>query len=615
VIEGLDQWLEALTQLSLREPDPRSETLEEAASSPTLPVGEVARRLKEAMRAIGARLTPDRRRSTTEWVVWLEDLLDEIGFPMQISPEAGTVRLESERPAFERLRETLRALVLGESLVGPQPLNYDEFLDELHSAISGASYHEQPSAAPAIDVLRLLDARGGRYQAVAILGLSEGVLPEVEREDPLLDEEIRAALGLDSRLVRQQAGLFYQAATRSDKYLLLTRPYLADDGEAWEASPFWQAIRGLLTVPPRRASPEDPRPLQEAASPNELLFWGVRRGSMPVSLLEPHRERWARLQHRREVLNARISPQPLGPYEGGLAGSAAELAARFGPGQVWSPSRLELYGTCAHLFFASHLLELSVQEPPRPGMDARQLGSLLHELLEAGYRLAADPSDPESVLHALEGAQAGIFESAPRRYGFRPTALWAIEQAELHQAIEETIRGLAEIGREWAPIGLELPFGMHASPPLELDLGGSRVHVRGVIDRVDRRPDGSLRVIDYKTGVGNLSPRDLNQGRRIQLPIYSLAAQETLELGRVVEGFYWSILAGKRGTLRLSQYQAPEPTDGHGPPAAYATARGHVRRIVEGIRAGDFRPIPPPGGCPNYCPAAAWCWRYQPARR
>ncbi len=177
-------------------------------------------------------------------------------------------------------------------------------------------------------------------------------------------------------------------------------------------------------------------------------------------------------------------------------------------------------------------------------------------------------------------------------------------------------------------------FGLEPRAPLELVVDGKAVRVRGMIDRLDKREDGALRVIDYKTGSGRLSVRELDEGRRIQLPLYALAAQDALELGAVVEGFYWAILAGKRSSLRLSNYRSPEDeggvgpgaaegagrvgrgvsqgAGGVGPDAAYDTARRHVSRIVDGVSSGHFEPVPPPGGCPSYCPAAAWCWRYQP---
>src|SRR4030066_102545 len=95
-------------------------------------------------------------------------------------------------------------------------------------------------------------------------------------------------------------------------------PWRPAGGGTGGARPFWGAAERILPHPPRRIRPEAPRPLQEAGSPQELLFWGVRRGGMPASLLEPHRERWAELQHSRDVLAARSQREPDGAYEGDL---------------------------------------------------------------------------------------------------------------------------------------------------------------------------------------------------------------------------------------------------------------------------------------------------------
>jgi len=624
VVEGLDQWEEALTRLAQAEPDPAAEGLEEGLPIFAAPKGEVAARLLGALQALAKRLSPARPRTTAGWVEWLEDLLDELEFPERTAADPDRSGADREHTAFERLRETLRALLWGEIVTGEQKLSYDEFLDELSGAVEATPNRQRLSDGPAVDVLGLLEAPGRSHQAVVVMGLSEGLLPAVEREDPFLDEDTRAALGLESRLGREQPGLFYQAVTRADSHLLLSRPYLADDGEAWEASPFWRAVERMLSGSPRRIRPEGPRPLEEAGSPQELLFWGVRRGGMPASLLEPHRDRWSELQHSRDVLAARSQRAPDGAYEGDLAVLAQVLSGRFPADHLWSPSRLETYGACPHMFFASHLLGLDVRGPPEPGLDAAQLGSILHEILEAAYAAAEDLSSVDSVLQALDQVRDPILDHAPERHGFRPTPLWAIERAQHAESLRETVRALAEQGADWIPIGLELAFGIGGKPPLELQLAGRVARVRGIIDRLDQRPDGGLRVIDYKTGRSRLNVGELDEGRRIQLPLYALAAQEALGLGQVVDGFYWAILAAERGSLRLSNYRAPEEAVGAssglggstpeaGPAAAYATARGHVGRILDGVSAGVFPPMPPPGGCPEYCPAAAWCWRYQPA--
>ena len=606
VLEGLDQWEQALTQLMHAE---GSESVEDGSSVFSVPKGELAERLLGVLQAFAKRLTPAASRPTSKWAEWLENLLDELKFPDRTSDER-------DHPAFLRLRETMRALVLGEIVAGVLELSYGEFLDELRTAVDAATFREgRPLYEPAINVLRPLEARGGRYQAVIVMGLSEGLVPVVEREDPFLNETTREQLGLELRLGREQGGLFYHAITRADSKLLLTRPYLADDGGAWEPSPFWRAVEDLLVDEPNPISPEAPRPLQEAGSPQELIFWGVRRGGMPASLLESHSERWEQLQYGKNILLARGAPEPAGPFEGDLAAQQAELATTFGSDHLWSPSRLETYGTCPHMFYTSYLLGLEVREPPTAGLDAAQLGLILHEVLEEGYGRADDPADIESVLEALDQVVGPIMDRAPERYGFRPTALWEIERNQYVEALVETIRALSEEGEGWTPAEFESRFGFEPNGPLELVVDGKSVQVRGMIDRLDKNEDGRLRVIDYKTGSGRLSVKELDDGRRIQLPLYALAAQDALGLGRIVEGFYWAILAAKRSSLRLSNYRAPEDESAFGPEAAYDTARRHVSRIVDGVGSGHFEPVPPPGGCPSYCPAAAWCWRYQPQAR
>lgn len=606
VIGGLDQWEAALTHLAGLESQPQGEE-DEHRPTPILPVGPAAEALWEGLRALARRLAPPGPQPSRAWVGWLEDALAELRF----FERQETAR---DRAAALGLRETLRALALGEQVTGPAPVGYETFLQELLTALAGTNFLERPPAGqPSVLVLRVIEARGLRFDALAVLGLSEGMFPEVEREDPFLSETVRSALGLDPMLDRGQAGLFYQAATRADRYLLLSRPTLADDGERWEPSPYWTAARALITGQPTLIRPDDPRPLAEAASPEEALTLAVRRGSLPGAYgdLAP---RFTRLRHARTVLEARLAETPDSPFEGDLAVLADHLAAAYGPDHDWSPTRLESYGQCAHMFFASQTLGLEAHEPPEPGPAPHQLGSLLHEILERAYQEATDPADPQAVLDALYSIAETAFAGAPERYGFRPSPLWEVERDFLLERLADTVRELAALEGGWRPVAFERVFGRKGEPPLLLAVGDQRIRLAGVIDRLDANADGQLRVIDYKTGSSKLGTSDLVRGDRLQLPLYAQAAERALGLGEPVEGLYWAILAARPGSLRLSRFSHQEgETAYRGPAGALQVALGHVARILAGVQEGAFPPTPPAGGCPAYCPAAAWCWRYEPA--
>lgn len=620
VIEGLGQWSDALGRLA--EAEVVAEGSDEDAGQVALPQGPAAAALLEALRSLALRLQPPATRPLSAWVRWLEALLVDLRFGQPATAEAAAPLDAREAAVFDRWRSALAQLHQGVvPVLGDQPLEYATFVAELRSLLA-ATLLDDPDVRDAgagdgstILALRLLDARGLRFQAVAMVGLAEGSFPQVEREDPFLDEALRARLGLDPQVGREQRGLFYLAVTRADRWLLLTRPYLAAGGQPWEPSPYWLAVRRALpNVRCLHLRPDDPRPLADAASVEELLFWAARQPPPPDALaaLGP---RWADLQHARQVLHARHAPTPAGPFEGEVAELQADLRVRFGPDHTWSASRLEQYGGCPLRFYAETVLDLEPAGEPAPGPNVAQLGALLHAILAATYRAAPDPADTEAVVATLGPIAGERLLAAPRRYGFRPTALWALEAAELVGQLEATVRALAEVDGDRLPVAQEVSFGRGGQPGLVLAVDGEPVRLAGVIDRVDRSAAGQLRVLDYKLGSGHQDPQDLVAGERLQLPLYAAAVRDALGLGAVDEGLYWAIKAARPGRLRLSSF-AHEDDEGdfRGPEGAIDLARSHVGRILAGVRSGRFAPRPPRGGCPSYCACAAWCWRYRPER-
>jgi len=605
VIEGREQWDDIFNRLAQSQP-PSLPIDEEEIQSPVLPYGEQVTPLRQALNRFFDRLAPPWPSASLEnWIYWLEDLLDAWRYYHQGASE-------NDQAAFDQLRQVLRALVLGEAVIGVQELSYNQFCTQLQGALEGSGIQETtPGNQPSILVLRMIEGRGLRFRAVAILGLSEGIFPAVENSDPFLDEDLRLSLGLESRLQRQQPSLFYQAITRSDQFILFTRPYLADDGEKWEPSPYWKAVLSLLPEHSEQViRPDDLRALNDAASPEEALFWAVRQHRLPRSFADLL-PRWEYLRHAHNVLAARQAEQPAGPYEGSAEPLASLTQARYGAQHVWSVSRLEPYGVCPHQFFVRTALELEARIPPQPGLDAAQLGTLLHAILEQVYAAAEDPTDLQAVLAALPGTACQLFERAPLDLCFRPSLLWQKEQEQLILALENTIRCLAEEDADagWRPVAYEQSFGRSGAAPLAVHTGSQTILLHGMIDRIDRDPAGRVRIIDYKTGSSHLSKQDLLLGYRLQLPLYALAAQEVVNLGRVTEGFYWALLKGEAGALKLSTFNR---ADDIGPQAAIDTAKEHLEHIVSGIRRAHFPPIPPKGGCPSYCPASAWCWRFTP---
>jgi len=611
VIAGLDQWQEALEQLAAEAVDAeQAVVVEDDRQPPALPRGPAARRLWKALENLAQRLAPPKTATPKLFVQWLEDILESARFEecVRVQPETAA----RDEAALEVFRDILRALMLTDEIFGKErALLFEEFYTEARGAVSGAIYGSQTiERRNAIYAANLDMARGVSYRAVAVLGLSEGLFPAPVSEDPFLSDDERLAfqglgLPLEPRLRSDQQSLFYEAVTRARDYLLLTRPYLADDGEAWEPSPYWNAALELFGSVPVRVRAEQRRTLAEVASVEEALESAMQLGRLPDSLSLLAGE-WRRLGHASGVLAARLNPEPSGQYEGDLAELSEVLAQRFDPDHIWSASRLESYGLCGFQFFIGPALGLKPHDPPQAGFDSAQLGSILHAILERLYQ-SANPSDPDALIAVLPVVAQAVFAAAPRNFGFRPTPLWKTEQQELLAMLETTIRNLAAEANGFEPVAFERRFD---SLTLETSAGPVRLH--GVIDRVDHDEAGQLRVIDYKTGSSHLDKSALVQGRRLQLPLYAAAAEQALNLGHSVEGLYWSVRKGEAGSLTLAAF-AHTDSDGqtfNGLSGAQELAAEHIGQSVGGIRAGAFAPRPPADGCPDYCPAKNFCWRY-----
>ncbi len=621
VIHGLDQWREGLSMLADASPVPASD---EDDAPRIAPAGEDARRLAAALERLAERLRPAADATLADHAGWVLERLDDAeGFAVEAMAREVPANAARDVAALEAFRQLIDALVLSaKALPEAPPLSYREFIAELEGAVAAATYQpegEQTWRGSRVYVGDLAQARGVPFPAVALLGMAEGIFPRPLGEDPFLTDSdrtqlIQRGLRLEPRLRSDQQTVFYEAVTRAERFLLLTRPYLSPEGESWEPSPYWQALREVVQVEPQRVRREERLPLSEAASRSELIAQAMLRGILPRGYDELG-SAWREAQHARHILEARLAREAHGEFDGETSSLAPALRVTYGPQHAFSPGRLETYASCKFHFYIQKALALEELAEPDEGFDPAQLGTMLHEILEQVYSSAADPDILEHLLEALGPVSDQVFAGAPRRLGFRPSPLWEAERAALLEDMRETLLALHAYSAGFRPVRLEAQFGLKDGPPLQLVTEAGEVLLHGVIDRVDVDALGRLRVIDYKTGSSRLGMRDLEKGRRLQIAIYGLAAEQVLGLGTLAEGVYWKIRQAEPSALKLEEldFETDTGTRYAGVQGAVQLVRAYIGEYVAGIRRGDFRPAAPEGGCPAYCPARLFCWRYEPA--
>ncbi len=581
VVEG-DDWVERLA--SFAEEWQRKAAAAEADERP----GLASRFRHEADRAgslvsFVAALMADLETGGTlgtwaEMAAWASGLLDRyLGDDRSGWPEP-------EREAADRVGAAVERLGGLDALGGPPPSVevFRRLLDgELDVALQRIGRLGEGVLIGPLSV-----AVGLTLDRVIVVGLAEGTFPDRRLDDALLPDRERAAaggqltrraehIGDDHRhlLVALAAGPATVCFPRGD----LRRPSART------------ACRWLLDDIAALADPRSTASLDVVPS----FVAGITRLSFPATGQE---HRLAALLRDDGPLSARaltVADPVLAAgaalsesrrsdaftrFDGNLAG--LDLLPAVSGDRAHSATRLQAWATCPHAYLFEHVLGVEVVEEPeqRLRIDALDKGALVHEAL---HRFVEERSRERARLQAI-GADVCDQFAARGRTGRR--LFWLRDRArilaDLDRFFDDDTAWREASGAD--PVAAERRFDTVMALP-----DGEVLRVRGAIDRVDRLPDGSMVVFDYKTGRSDLfkelSEAEPHQrGTRLQPVLYAAGARN--EFGAAPVRFeYWFVTATGR-----FEWIGYEVTD-----AVVAEVGVAVGTIVDGISRGLF-PLRPP---------------------
>ncbi|WP_066796098.1 double-strand break repair protein AddB [Sphingomonas soli] len=222
-----------------------------------------------------------------------------------------------------------------------------------------------------------------------------------------------------------------------------------------------------------------------------------------------------------------------------------------------------------YAFYAKRMLRLAPLDPVDADPSAAWRGTAVHAVLEQWAKL--DDCRPDK-LHERALAMLADERTHPMM-----RALW---QPRLMEAIDWIVAesaAQAETGRR--VLGVEqdghIPF--------------AGVTLRGKFDRIDRLPDGTLAVVDYKTGQPP-SAKAVRAGYSLQLGLLGLIAEQGgfKGISGDARGFeYWS-LARKNGSFGyVDSPVSPKKRDPIPPEEFVPIAGGNFHEAVQDWLTGD----------------------------
>jgi RecB family exonuclease len=519
------------------------------------------------------------------------------------------------------------------------PVGLDEVRDVLADRLSTLTEEPPADRYGRVLVTTLDDARGRSAALVFVPGVAERLFPQRPREDPLLLDAVRQALSPDlatqeNRLGRERL-LLRLAVGAAEQRVVLSYPRAdviqgrprvisfygldvarAARGQMPDVEAFERAAADAGDARMAWPAPTDPAAAIDAAEHDLATIAALihtpaaqrDKGAVQYLLeLNAHLGRSLRTRY------ARWENRPWSPVDGltaPTAEAAALLATRRLAERPYSPSALQHYASCPYRFFLAAIQRLEPRIPVAPleSLDPLTRGKLVHRVqAEALRALAAGDGLPLTAAN-LPAAERLLGETltsvaAQTADDLAPAIprIWDDEIAALRGDLLTWLRGLAERGPAWQPLYVEYGFGLPAhadrDPASHPDpaLIGNGLQLRGSVDLVERHTDGSLRVIDHKTGADRtLAGMIVGGGEVLQPVLYALAVEATL--GAPVRDARLSFCTSRGGFAeRVVAFDARSRTAGLDVlttiDGAIAAGRFHTAPRRDACAHCDFRPV------------------------
>jgi DNA helicase II / ATP-dependent DNA helicase PcrA len=251
--------------------------------------------------------------------------------------------------------------------------------------------------------------------------------------------------------------------------------------------------------------------------------------------------------------------------QNGAEPSLDPFIPRRGRGLMLSASDIDTYRICPLKYKFARVFRI----PQEPTIHQR-FGIVLHQVLERFH------SQGGGSLASL----MDLFEASWRRSGFGDSDDEQQFRERAVAALEAYWRRDQESDSE--AVWFERSFAFRIGPHL----------LRGRVDRVDRHPDGTFELIDYKTGRAK-TEQELRED--VQLSVYQMGARESWGLETSAQSYFY-VLTGEKVPVAHSDEELER-------------VRSTVSEIAGGILRQRFEPTPSPEICRfcDYriiCPAA-----------
>ncbi|MDP8212659.1 MAG: PD-(D/E)XK nuclease family protein [Candidatus Zapsychrus exili] len=314
-----------------------------------------------------------------------------------------------------------------------------------------------------LQVLGLLETRSLNFENVIVLDVNEGVLPKLNVYEPLIPREIMISLGLD-------------------------RLELEEEIQRYQFMRIISSAKNVHLIYQESKEKEKSRFIEE-------LIWDQQKKENKIDVIDIKQASFDVKVHKKEV-----------------AVKKTKEMVEFLKGHTFSASSINTYLKNPMEFYYNYVLRLRETDDLLDEPEARHVGTFVHELLEDAFKPFVnkvpiiDKAFENKFFDMFEDKFTDTFEKSMKSDAFL-----------LKSVIRERLSRFLENERTNEQRQIEKIMFLENNFEDSIELSCGKIKFRYIVDRIDRLKDGTVMVIDYKTGIAEKLANDIEKFASMKL--------------------------------------------------------------------------------------------------
>ena len=426
------------------------------------------------------------------------------------------------------------------SVLGDEKVTFEKYAEILKIGLGNSGLGKIPGTQDEVTVGDVDRSRSHKVKAVFIIGLNDGMFPNVNKNEGFFNDQDRELLkqkgaelakGTLEKLYDDNFNIYKAFSTAEEKICL---SYSSSDLEGKSLRPSILVNR-VKKIFPRLEEKSDVVKTQSEVITQMSTFEELLQKLSEFRDGEEIEEKWFviynyyanskewkdKLKNSLKALNYNIEPEKI---------DTENIQKLYGDTLKTSVSRLEQYRSCPFSYYLKYGLNLSERQEFK--VQALDTGSFMHDVIDSFFdklqeRAIKVKGLEQEEIDKIVDEIINEKLSLKKNYIFTSIPKYIVLANRLRKVIKKSMKYIIDSLKysNFEVMGHEMEFKNGKEyPAIQISLdNGKKVEVTGKIDRIDiaKTPEGNyIRIIDYKSSAKDINLNEVVAGLQIQLLTY-----------------------------------------------------------------------------------------------